>query len=96
LGRLGSRHYFEIIGEPITMSAFAPVSDAQLAQARRDPQFRQRLLKQSLELLLARLQKLRAKPATADTNAKQIREGVQLAVRLAELIQADPGRSRGA
>jgi len=78
------------------MSAFAPVSDAELAQARRDPQFRQRLLKRSLELLLARLQKLRAKPAAADASPKQIREGVQLAVRLAELIQADPGRPSGA
>jgi hypothetical protein len=71
------------------MSAFAPVTDAELAQARQDPQFRQRLLKESLELLLATLQKLRAKPANA--SAKQIREGVQLAVRLAELIQSAAG-----
>jgi len=77
------------------MSAFAPVTDAELAQARQDPQFRQRLLKQSLELLLAKLQKLRAKPATAKASAKEIREGVQLAVRLAELIQAASGRPGG-
>jgi hypothetical protein len=73
------------------MSAFAPVTDAELAQARQDPQFRQRLLKESLELLLATLQKLRAKPANANASAKQIREGVQLAVRLAELIQSAAG-----
>ncbi len=78
------------------MSAFAPVTDAELAQARQDPQFRQQLLKQSLALLLARLQKLRAKPATANASTKQIREGVQLAVRLAELIQAASGPSSGA
>jgi hypothetical protein len=78
------------------MSPFAPVTDAELAQARQDPQFRQRLLKQSLQLLLATLQKLRAKPATAEVSAKQIREGAQLAVRLAELIQADSGPSSGA
>jgi hypothetical protein len=77
------------------MSAFAPVTDAELAQARQDPQFRQRLLKQSLELLLARLQKLRAKPAAAKASAKEIREGVRLAVRLAELIQAASGRRGG-
>jgi hypothetical protein len=73
------------------MSAFAPVTDAELAQARQDPQFRQRLLKESLELLLATLQKLRAKPAAANASTKQIREGVQLAVRLAELIQSAGG-----
>ncbi len=78
------------------MSAFAPVTDAELAQARQDPQFRQQLLKQSLALLLARLQKLRAKPATANASTEQIREGVQLAVRLAELIQAASGPSSGA
>lgn len=69
------------------MNTFAPVTDAELAQARRDPEFRQQLLKQSLELLLARLQKLRAKPDTAEASVKQIREGVQMAVRLAELMQ---------
>ncbi len=73
------------------MNAFTPVTDAELAQARQDPEFRQQLLKQSLELLLARLQRLRAKPAAANASAKQIREGVQLAVRLAELIQAGSG-----
>jgi hypothetical protein len=73
------------------MSAFAPITDAELAQARQDPHFRQRLLKESLELLLATLQRLRAKPAVANASAKQIREGVQLAVRLAELIQSAGG-----
>ena len=73
------------------MNAFAPVTDAELAQARQDPQFRQRLLKESLELLLATLQRLRAKPAAANASAKQIREGVQMAVRLAELIQSSGG-----
>jgi hypothetical protein len=75
------------------MNAFAPVTDSELAQARQDPEFRQQLLKQSLELLLARLQKLRAKPAAANASAKQIREGVQLAVRLAELMQTTSRRS---
>jgi hypothetical protein len=76
------------------MNAFAPVTDAELAHARRDPAFRQKLLKQSLELLLARLQKLRAAPSSVRHSAKQIREGVQLAVRLAELIQTASGPPR--
>ena len=75
------------------MSVFAQVTDADLAHARQDPEFRQRLLKQSLEVLLARLQKLRARPDPAQASPKQMREGVQLAVRLAELIQTAPGPS---
>jgi len=69
------------------VSAFAPVTEAQLAQARSDPAFRQRLLEQSLEVLLAGLQKLRAAPSQGSASAKPMREAVQIPVRLAELIQ---------
>ena len=71
------------------MSRFSPVTDADLARARNDAVFRQRLLKQSLDALLAALRKLRSKapPSPESAGAKQIREGVELAVRLAELIQ---------
>ena len=70
------------------MIPFAPVSDADLARAREDPAFRQKLLTQSLELLLGRLQKQRQHPNSAAASVKQMREGVALAVRLAELIQS--------
>jgi hypothetical protein len=77
----------------VVMKAFSPVTDADLAQARSDPAFRQKLLTQSLELLLARMGKLRgAAPSAAGGGAKQLREGVELAVRLAELIQNAGGR----
>jgi hypothetical protein len=70
------------------MIAFSPVTDADLARARSDPAFRQKLLAQNLELLLSRMQKMRGTaPSAAVGGAKQLREGVQLAVRLAELIQ---------
>ncbi len=75
------------------MSAFSPVTDAELARARSDPAFRYSLLSQSLEILLAKLQKLRNAPS-ARANATQIRQGVELAVRLAELIQAPTGSPR--
>jgi hypothetical protein len=74
------------------MSAFVPVSDTELARARCDPAFRQKLLSQSLEALLAGLQKLRKTAPAEGAGAQQIREGVELAVRLAELIQA-PGKA---
>ena len=77
------------------MSAFAPVTDAELARARSDPAFRQKLLEQSLEALLAGLQKLRQTAAGRRTTpaAEQMREAVELAVRLAELIQ-EPAAAR--
>jgi hypothetical protein len=76
------------------MDPFSPVTEADLARARRDPEFRQRLLTESLEVLLGKLQKQRRTPRAAPASPKEIREGVALAVRLAELIQtaADPSR----
>jgi hypothetical protein len=77
------------------MSTFAPVSDDEIARARSDPAFRQKLLSQNMEALLAGLQKLRKTPASDRAGAQQIREGVELAVRLAELLQAPIKPSRG-
>ena len=76
------------------MGVFSPVSDADLLRARRDPVFRQRLLEQNLETLLSGIKKLRgASTPLHGSGAKQLREGVELAVRLSELIQnADEGR----
>jgi hypothetical protein len=76
------------------MSSFPPVTDADLSRARTDPAFRQKLLQQSLDALLDRLQKERQMPSSA-AKPGQMREGVTLAVRLAELIQtALPGPER--
>lgn len=81
------------------MTAFAPVTEDQLARARSDPAFRQKLLEQSLEVLLTRVQKLRnAPPSPGAAGAKQMREAIELAVRLAEMLQGPkepaPRRSR--
>jgi hypothetical protein len=73
------------------MSSFPPVTEADLSRARSDPAFRQRLLQQSLDALLDRLQKERQMPNSVAAKPAQMREGVTLAVRLAELIQtAEP------
>jgi hypothetical protein len=72
----------------MTMSRFSPVTDADLARARADAAFRQQLLTANLDVLLAKLQQLRKAPRAEAGSVKQIREGVQLAVKLAELIQA--------
>jgi hypothetical protein len=75
------------------MAAFSPVTESELAQAREDPAFRQQLLTRNLEILLAKLQKQRQAPRSKDSNAAQMREGVTLAVRLAELIAIAAGTS---
>ena len=62
------------------------VTDAELSRARHDPEFRHQLLADNLELLLGELNRLRS--AGADPKrAGQIREGVSLAVKLADLLQ---------
>jgi hypothetical protein len=75
------------------MTAFAPVTEAELAQARSDPAFRQKLLAESLDILLSGVKKLRnAAPLPDSASAKQMREAVELAVRLAEMIQGPAQR----
>jgi hypothetical protein len=76
------------------MDPFAPITEAELAQAREDPAFRRRLLTRNLEILLSKLQKQRQAPRNATATASQMREGVTLAVRLAELIQTTAGPPR--
>jgi hypothetical protein len=77
------------------MDPFGPVTEAQLARAREDPAFRNRLLTRNLEILLGKLQKQRQSPRSATATAAQMREGVTLAVRLAELIQTGAAPPRG-
>jgi hypothetical protein len=66
---------------------FSPVTEADLDRAREDPAFRHKLLQQNLDVLLNKLQKRRQNARPDAANATQMREGVTLAVRLAELIQ---------
>jgi hypothetical protein len=71
------------------------VTDEELARARRDPEFRHQLLADNLELLLAELNRLRSMSANAN-RARQIREGVSLAVRLADLLHRIASQRSGA
>jgi hypothetical protein len=77
------------------MSDLGVVTDADLVRARQDPVFRHQLLADQLDLLLSELNKLR-NAAPDGTRARQIREGVDLAVRLAGLLQKIANRDRGA
>ena len=67
------------------------VSKDDLERARSDPEFRQQMLANNLERLLEALNDMRK---VADNKspeaARQIREGVDLAVKLAERLQQAP------
>jgi hypothetical protein len=64
------------------------VTDEDLAQARRDPAFRRQMIATNLDYLLASLARLRASAAAAQPEpARQLKEGAQLAVKLANLLQ---------
>jgi hypothetical protein len=64
------------------------VTDAALARARRDPAFKQQLLITSLDRLLAALYKMQHSHDQSDPAlVRQLREGAQLAARLADIIR---------
>ena len=63
------------------------VTNDDLARARVDPAFRHQLVADSLEMLLGELNKLRSRTGGDKKIARQIREGVDLAVQLADLLQ---------
>jgi hypothetical protein len=70
------------------------ISDSDLARARQDTNFRRQLLTESLELLLAELGKLQ-RAAQNTARADQVREGVELAVKLSDLLRRmAPGAPR--
>jgi len=71
------------------MVDFAAVTDEDLERARQDLTFRRKLLSNHLEALLLTLNKMRAPSSAWDkTSARQIRDGVDLAVKLADMLQA--------
>jgi hypothetical protein len=78
------------------MSKVGLVTDDDLARARLDPAFRHQMVADSLNMLLNAIKRTRATLGDAD-DCVEIREGVKLAVQLAELLQriaiARPGQA---
>lgn len=62
------------------------VTKEDLARARSDPEFRQQLLAQNLDRLLEALNKARRTSNPDARTARQIKEGVDLAVKLADRL----------
>lgn len=69
------------------------VTEDDLERARKDPTYRQQLLAQNLDLLLEALNKMRKSSEPTPAAAQQIREGVDLAVKLADRLQGNGGGS---
>ena len=66
------------------------ISEADLARARSDPAFRQQLFAGSLERLIAALNRTQHGANSPET-ARQMREGADLALKLADRLQRDDG-----
>jgi hypothetical protein len=62
-----------------------PISEADIARSRHDPRFKQILLANVLEQLLATLYRMQHDPAQCHTGS--LREGAVMAARLADLIR---------
>jgi len=71
------------------MSDLATVDD--IARARKDPAFRQKMYADHLDRLLNALNKMRRANSESPEAARQIREGVDLAVKLADRLQQQGG-----
>jgi hypothetical protein len=67
------------------------VTDEDLARARSDPEFRHQLMADNLERLLKALNEMRQSNSASPEAARQMREGADLAVKLADLLHGHPG-----
>ena len=73
------------------------VTDEDIRRARSDPTFRQQMLAENLGRLLEALKRMRREGSASPHAARQMREGVDLAVKLADRLQQydDPGPQAG-
>ena len=70
------------------------VTEEDLDRARRDPVFRQRFYADHLDRLLERLNELRKAGADQPERARMIKEGVDLAVKLADRLNTKANMAR--
>ena len=63
------------------------VTEDELLRARSDPEFRQQFLAQNLDRLLDALERMRRANEQNEEAARQLREGADLAVQLADRLQ---------
>ena len=71
------------------------VTEDDLARARQDPEFRQRFYADHLDRLLEKLNRMRKSGSSDPQRARMIKEGVDLAVRLAERLNTKANMKKG-
>jgi hypothetical protein len=71
------------------------VTEEDLARARQDPVFRQRFYADHLDRLLEKLNRMRKSGSKDPERARMIKEGVDLAVRLAERLNTKANMQKG-
>jgi hypothetical protein len=71
------------------------VSEEDLVRARQDPAFRQELMAKNLDKLLGALNRAKQGRDKSPEVARQMREGVDLAVRLADRLQREDEGGKG-
>ncbi len=69
------------------MSNGFAVTEAELARARRDPEYKQRLLTATLDLLLSEMQRHKGAAAHDPRMSSAMREAAELAARVADIIR---------
>ena len=70
------------------------VSEADIERSQADPRFKQVLLAKVLEQLLSALHRGRESPNATAADARDLREGAEIAVQLADLIRSIDDRLR--
>jgi hypothetical protein len=70
-------------------------SEDDLEHARADPAFRDRLMAENLDMLLSELSRLRTRAGNKPETDRHIREGANLAVKLAERLQSPGSKRKG-
>jgi hypothetical protein len=71
------------------------VTESDLARARRDPEFRQRFYADHLDRLLEKLNEMRKAGSNDPERARLIKEGVELAVKLADRLNTKANQAKG-
>jgi hypothetical protein len=77
------------------MAKVTIASEDDLAHARANPAFRHQLMAENLDMLLSELNRLRTQGGNKPETDRYIREGANLAVKLAELLQHIESSRRG-
>jgi hypothetical protein len=66
-------------------------TDEDLARARTDPEFRHQLMADNLDMLVSALNAIRRANDKSAQATRQMREGTELALKLADRLHGNPG-----